>query len=62
MDEATKQETEVEGIKRSSDFLRGAISDDLDNDQPSVSGDSEQLLKFHGIYAQDNRDVRRERS
>ena len=62
MDAAPKQETEVEGIKRTSDFLRGAISDDLDNDLPSVSGDSEQLMKFHGIYAQDNRDVRRERS
>ena len=62
MDSAHKQETEVEGIKRSSDFLRGALCDDIDNELPSVSSDSEQLLKFHGIYAQDNRDVRRERS
>jgi len=62
VDSAHKQETEVEGIKRSSDFLRGALCDDIDNELPSVSSDSEQLLKFHGIYAQDNRDVRRERS
>ena len=30
--------------------------------QPNVSNDSEQLLKFHGVYSQDNRDVRRERA
>ena len=58
----TKQETAVEEIKRASNFLRGAIAADLDNDQPDVSNESEQILKFHGIYAQDNRDVRRERS
>jgi len=57
-----RQETEVEGIKRSSDFLRGEISHELENDAASVTNQSEQILKFHGIYAQDNRDVRRERS
>lgn len=58
----TKQETAVEDIKRSSNFLRGEISRELDNDVASVSNESEQILKFHGIYAQDNRDVRRERA
>jgi sulfite reductase (ferredoxin) len=58
----SKQETEVEGIKRSSDYLRGEIADDLVNGLANVSNESEQILKFHGIYAQDNRDVRRERS
>jgi len=58
----TKQETAVEDIKRSSNYLRGAISQELDNDVASVSNESEQILKFHGIYAQDNRDVRRERA
>ena len=53
----TKQETAVEDIKRSSNYLRGAISQELDNDVASVSNESEQILKFHGIYAQDNRDV-----
>ncbi len=57
-----KQETAVEEIKRSSNFLRGSLSEELDNDVANVSNDAEQLLKFHGIYAQDNRDVRRERS
>ena len=55
-------ETEVEGIKRSSDFLRGDLAHELDNDLDHVTNDSEQLLKFHGVYAQDNRDVRRERA
>jgi sulfite reductase (ferredoxin) len=58
----TKQETAVEDIKRSSNYLRGEISRELDNDVASVSNESEQILKFHGIYAQDNRDVRRARA
>jgi sulfite reductase (ferredoxin) len=58
----TKQETAVEDIKRSSNYLRGDLSRELDNDVASVSNESEQILKFHGIYAQDNRDVRRERA
>jgi sulfite reductase (ferredoxin) len=57
-----KQETAVEGIKVASDFLRGDLADQLASDAPNVSEDSEQLLKFHGIYAQDHRDSRRERS
>ena len=54
--------TVEEEFKRSSDFLRGDLSSDIANDEPSIAGASEHLLKFHGIYAQDNRDVRRERS
>jgi sulfite reductase (ferredoxin) len=62
MNTETKQETAVEDIKRSSNHLRGDISRELDNDVANVSNESEQLLKFHGVYAQDNRDVRRERA
>ncbi len=54
--------TGEEGIKRSSDFLRGDLAQELGGEEPKVSGGSQHLLKFHGIYAQDNRDVRRERS
>jgi sulfite reductase (ferredoxin) len=54
--------TAEEGIKSSSDFLRGNIANELANDKPNLEGSSDHLLKFHGIYAQDNRDVRRERS
>ena len=58
----SKSETKVEAIKRASDHLRGEIAQDLENTDPNVSSESEQVLKFHGIYAQDNRDVRRERA
>ena len=57
-----KPETAVEEIKRSSGHLRGNLASDLASALPNVSAESEQLLKFHGIYAQDNRDVRRERA
>ncbi len=55
------EQTAVEAIKRSSNALRGGLAADLANDAANVSTDSEHLLKFHGIYAQDDRDVRRER-
>lgn len=54
--------TVEEEFKRSSDLLRGDLADQLENEAPNIEGASEHLLKFHGIYAQDNRDVRRERS
>jgi sulfite reductase (ferredoxin) len=58
----SKSETSVEGIKRASNYLRGDLANDLAGEAPNVSGESEQLLKFHGIYSQDNRDQRRARS
>jgi sulfite reductase (ferredoxin) len=51
-----------EGIKATSNHLRGGLLEDLATPAPNLSGPSEHLLKFHGIYAQDNRDVRRERT
>lgn len=49
----------VEGIKESSNFLRGTIAETLRDDQADhFSKDDAQLLKFHGSYQQDNRDVR----
>lgn len=58
----TKSESNVEVVKRESNYLRGDLATELASDAPNVSGDSEQLLKFHGIYSQDNRDVRRTRT
>jgi len=60
--EETASQVAEEGIKRSSNYLRGDLLDDLGSAAPNLSGHSEHLLKFHGIYAQDNRDVRRERT
>ncbi len=52
----------VEDVKTSSRGLRGALADELEDDAPAFSEDSTHLLKFHGMYQQDDRDVRRERT
>lgn len=49
-----------ESIKANSNHLRGLIKQELLEDTPAFTDDSEQLLKFHGIYQQDDRDRRRE--
>ncbi|RMF43400.1 MAG: NADPH-dependent assimilatory sulfite reductase hemoprotein subunit [Planctomycetota bacterium] len=48
----------VEGIKANSNFLRGTIAEDLQSDDPQFAKDNTQLLKFHGTYQQDDRDLR----
>ena len=51
-----------ESIKVASQFLRGTILDGLaDTSTGALAADDTQLTKFHGIYQQDDRDVRRER-
>ncbi len=51
-----------EGLKESSDYLRGTLAESLnDTLRGDVSADDAQLTKFHGIYLQDDRDERRER-
>jgi sulfite reductase (ferredoxin) len=52
----------VEEVKASSRSLRGALAGELVAKGPAFSEDSSHLLKFHGIYQQDDRDVRRERT
>jgi sulfite reductase (NADPH) hemoprotein beta-component len=48
-----------EGIKLASRHLRGNLKADFaDASTPTVSGDSDQLTKFHGLYQQDDRDQR----
>lgn len=49
-----------ESIKAHSNHLRGLIKEELVEDTPAFGDDSEQLLKFHGIYQQDDRDRRKE--
>jgi len=53
--------SKVEGIKAASDHLRGRIAEELAGEVPVFSSESLELLKFHGIYQQDDRDVRSER-
>ncbi len=51
-----------EGIKDASNYLRGTILEGLANAATgSLSSDDQQLTKFHGIYQQDDRDIRKER-
>jgi sulfite reductase (NADPH) hemoprotein beta-component len=51
-----------ERIKSESRFLRGTIADGLTRGETgSLADDDQQLTKFHGIYLQDDRDLRPER-
>jgi len=52
----------AETIKIESRYLAGTIGDELAEDRPDFEHDAELLLKFHGIYQQDDRDVRRART
>jgi len=51
-----------ETIKADSNLLRGTIADGLlDDSTGALAADDTQLTKFHGIYQQDDRDLRGER-
>jgi sulfite reductase beta subunit-like hemoprotein len=51
-----------ETIKQASRFLRGSIAEGLaDTVTGAISEDDNKLLKFHGSYQQDDRDIRDER-
>ncbi|MEL6890926.1 MAG: NADPH-dependent assimilatory sulfite reductase hemoprotein subunit [Actinomycetota bacterium] len=52
----------AEAIKVESDYLAGTIAEELTDGSASFEHDAELLLKFHGIYQQDDRDVRRART
>ena len=48
-----------EGIKTRSNYLRGTLAEGLrDLTTGSLCEDDQQLLKFHGTYQQDDRDIR----
>ena len=57
------QLSSVERIKMASDSLRGTIAEGLQNEiTGAISEDDQALLKFHGMYQQDDRDRREERA
>jgi sulfite reductase (NADPH) hemoprotein beta-component len=59
---APKPLSKNEGLKAESNFLRGHILRDLeDASSATITEDSGQLTKFHGIYPQDDRDLRSQR-
>jgi sulfite reductase (ferredoxin) len=49
----------AETLKRSSQHLRGTIAEELGNALPYFSTPATGILKFHGIYQQDDRDLRK---
>jgi sulfite reductase (NADPH) hemoprotein beta-component len=54
--------SEVEHIKRSSNYLRGSLTSTLEDlISGSIPEDDNRLMKFHGSYMQDDRDLRNER-
>src|SRR6059058_6660837 len=52
----------VEKIKEASRGLRGSLAPELAADTSHFEDAAAQLLKFHGVYQQDDRDARRQRS
>src|ERR1700755_3139928 len=53
----------VERIKQKSDGLRGTLAEGLQDELTgAVSEDDQSLVKFHGMYQQDDRDRRDERA
>ncbi len=56
-----KTESKIEVVKRNSRHLRGTIAETLASEATHFSESDETLLKFHGAYQQDDRDVRHER-
>ncbi|MGG7621707.1 assimilatory sulfite reductase (NADPH) hemoprotein subunit [Bacillus coreaensis] len=54
--------SDVEGIKDRSDYLRGTLKEVmLDRISAGIPEDDNRLMKHHGSYLQDDRDVRAER-
>ncbi|MGF1738577.1 assimilatory sulfite reductase (NADPH) hemoprotein subunit [Photobacterium satsumensis] len=52
-----------ERLKRESNFLRGTIVENLDDRiTGGFTADNFQLIRFHGMYQQDDRDIRAERA
>ncbi|HKJ45842.1 MAG TPA: NADPH-dependent assimilatory sulfite reductase hemoprotein subunit [Balneolales bacterium] len=50
--------SKLENIKESSNYLRGNLTDELKKDSSYFTKEGLQLLKFHGTYQQDDRDLR----
>src|SRR5215831_16693984 len=59
----SKELSRNERIKEASAYLRGTLAEGLSDDiTGSIVEDDQQLVKFHGMYLQDDHDLRGERS
>ncbi|WP_392553268.1 assimilatory sulfite reductase (NADPH) hemoprotein subunit [Orbus wheelerorum] len=55
--------SDAERFKRESNFLRGTIAKDLENGiTGGFNSDNSQLIRLHGMYQQDDRDIRAQRA
>src|SRR5277367_4913696 len=52
--------SKVEAIKLATDYLKTYVANEVDNGSSHFSDDAATLLKFHGSYQQDDRDLRRQ--
>lgn len=59
MTPTTPKRSAAEDLKENSRRLRGPIREELDNDSSQFSRPATSVLKFHGVYQQDDRDVRK---
>lgn len=57
----SEAKSKIEIIKEKSRGLRGSIARELKGSEDNFSADNVQVLKFHGIYQQDDRDQRKPR-
>ena len=58
-----KELSRNERIKEASDYLRGTLAEGLAEEiTGAIVEDDAQLVKFHGMYLQDDRDLRGERT
>jgi sulfite reductase (NADPH) hemoprotein beta-component len=59
----TDEVSRNEHIKEASDYLRGTLAEGLREEiTGAIVEDDQQLVKFHGMYLQDDRDLRPERT
>lgn len=47
------------GIQVNSNYLRHPLSEELDNEEIFFGADAIQVVKYHGSYQQDNRELRK---
>src|SRR5678815_83342 len=63
MPDNTNNQSSTERIKKASDGLRGTIKESLTDELTGAIREEDQaLIKFHGMYQQDDRDLREERA
>jgi sulfite reductase (ferredoxin) len=55
---ADAKPSKVEGIKLASQYLKTILAEEMVNGQSHISEDAATVLKFHGSYQQDDRDIR----